>query len=129
MSSNSVQDFALYMIKESNFLSERYGDISEWFDLDGNPMPIVLMGDFGISIVKNFSMISDSDWWKLVELIEDGLNSEDKDVDTAVATGLIEAVVNVAELEEGLWPRIDAALGPEARAYAEAYRNAPFMNR
>jgi hypothetical protein len=124
----SMCSFAQYMISQSNFLAARYVDLSYWLDPE-SPMPFVLIADFGHKIAQEFESIGEKDWSELVSLIEEGLNSEDEYIETAVATGLIEAIVHVAEPIHGLWPRIDAALGPEARAYAEAYRNAPFMNR
>ena len=129
MSLQDAQIFAKKMIARSRFLSERYIDLSPWTDEEGSLLPTALMGGFGYDIANEFAEMSHSELAELVALIEEGLTSDDEYLNTAVATGLIEAVVNLAEQKEGLWPRIDAALGPEARAYAEAYRNAPFMNR
>ena len=115
----SMCSFAQYMISQSNFLAARYVDLSYWLDPE-SPMPFVLIADFGHKIAQEFESIGEKDWSELVSLIEEGLNSEDEYIETAVATGLIEAIVHVAEPIHGLWPRIDSALGPEARAYAEA---------
>ena len=129
MSLETARKFAQDMIAKSDFLSERFIDLSSWTDLEGGLLPLSLMSGFGIQMVQDFNSISEKEWSELVALIEEGLTSGDEYIDTAVATGLIEAIVHFAEPIEGLWPRIDAALGPEARAYADAYRNAPFMNR
>lgn len=131
MNLGSSQTFAKKMIVESRFLSQRYLDIdlTPWTDFDNRLLPIPLLSSFGGDIAREFEIISPDEWTELVALIEKGLTSHDDDISTAVATGLVEALVNVAELEEGRWPRIDAVLGPEARGYADAYRNAAFMNR
>lgn len=86
------------------------------------PLPTVLMGEMGQVVAEGWDAIPADEWTRLSALIEGALASDDDDLGTAVATGLIEGLIHRAEAIGGLWPRVEAALGPEARDYADAYR-------
>ena len=123
MSIESMMRFADLMLSRSAFLRDRCGDLEEYTDPE-HPLPISLLGRFGGEIATNFDTISPGDWATLSAMIEQGLASDDEDVGTAVATGLIEGLIHRAETVENLWPRIEAGLGSGARSYADAYRKA-----
>ena len=125
MSKESMMQFADHMLIESAFLRDNCRDLEEYRDPE-EPLPISLLGHFGGEIAKQYDAIGPEEWRRLSALIEQGLASEDSDIGTAVATGLIEGLIHRAEVVEGLWSRIEAALGPQARSYADAYRNADF---
>ena len=103
-----MMQFADQMLSESVFLRGNCRDLEEYRDPE-EPLPISLLGHFGGEIAKRYDTISPEEWRRLSALIEQGLASDDSDIGTAV---------------EGLWPRVEAALGPQARSYADAYRNA-----
>ncbi len=117
--------FADRMLSESAFLRDNCRDLEEYRD-PKEPLPISLLGHFGGEIAKQYDTIGSEEWRRLSDLIEQGLASDDSDVGTAVATGLIEVLVHRAEAVEGLWPKIELGLGSQARSYAAAYRNADF---
>lgn len=119
--------FADQMLSESAFLRDNCRDLEEYRDPE-EPLPISLLGHFGGEIAKQYDTIDPEEWRRLSALIEQGLASDDSDIGTAVATGLIEGLIHRAEAVEGLWPRIEANLGPQARAYADAYRSADFTS-
>lgn len=54
-------------------------------------------------------------------LIEQAMESSDQELVTAVATGLIEALVNRAVRSNGLWTRMAPLLGPRSLHHAEAW--------
>ena len=122
MSSQSMMQFAEYMLSRSKFLRDHCTHLESF----RNPeclLPIPMLGQFGQRIAVNFDAIPSGEWASLSAMIEEGLTSDDDDVGTAVATGLIEGLIHRAEDVETLWPRIEASLGPEARSYADAYLN------
>ena len=123
MSYNSMMRFAMSMHSRSTFLRDHCRDLEEYTDPE-YPLAICLLGHFGGVIATNFDEISPGEWAALSAMIEQGLASDDEDVGTAVATGLIEGLIHRAETVANLWPRIEAALGSEARSYADAYRKA-----
>jgi hypothetical protein len=49
------------------------------------------------------------------------MESRDQKLVTAVATGLIEALVTRAARTEGLWEQMALFLGPRSRHHAEAW--------
>lgn len=125
MSKESMMRFADQMLSESAFLRDNCRDLEEYRDPE-EPLPISLLGHFGGEIAKQYDTIGHEEWRRLSDLIEQGLTSGDSDVGTAVATGLIEGLIHRAEAIEGAWPKIELGLGPLARSYADAYRNADF---
>ncbi|GAB1848684.1 hypothetical protein MyNCGM683_35600 [Achromobacter xylosoxidans] len=54
-------------------------------------------------------------------LIEEAMESGDQELLTAVATGLIEALVTRAAQVEGLWAQVAPVLGPRSLHHAEGW--------
>ncbi len=125
MSKESMMKFTDQMLSESAFLRDNCRDLEQYRDPE-EPLPISLLGHFGGEIAKRYDTIGLEEWRRLTDLIEQGLASDDTDVGTAVATGLIEVLIHRAEAVDGLWPKIEQGLGSQARSYAAAYRNADF---
>ncbi len=122
----SAMDYAESMLSKSEFLRTHCNDVNEYRDPE-EPMPTLLLASFGLQMAAHFEQIPPAEWKALVRAIEEGVSNKDKDIGEAVATGLLEAMVNYAEATEGLWPEIEARLGPEARDYVEAYRKADYL--
>lgn len=121
MSKESMMQFANDMLSRSAFLRDNCQDLKEYTDPECL-LPISLLGYLGGQIAGQYDTLASREWALLSALIEQGMASEDDDVSTAVATGLIHR----AEAVEGLWPKIEVGLGSLARSYADAYRNADF---
>jgi hypothetical protein len=126
MSIQSMLQFAEEMLAKSAFLQEHCHDLEQHRD-PGEETPIGMMGDFGLEIASGYETMTPAERTLILGLIEQGLLSHDEDVSTAVATGLIEGLIHRAEVIDGRWEKIEPDLGPEARAYADAYRNADFF--
>ena len=120
-----MMQFADNMLSRSAFLRDNCQDLEEYSDPEC-PLPISMLGYFGRQIAGQYDTLAPGEWVLLSALIEQGMASEDDDLSTAVATGLIEGLIHRAEAVEGLWPRIETGLGSLARSYADAYRNADF---
>ena len=58
---------------------------------------------------------------RFFSLIESAMKSDDLLLGTAMATGLLEALVGRVAQEEGLWARISPLLGPNSLHHAEAW--------
>lgn len=123
MSQKSIMHFAEHMLSRSMFLRDHCRDLEEYTNPEAL-LPISLLGRFGGEIASKFDEITPGEWADLSTMIEQGLASDDQDVGTAVATGLIEEMIHRAEAIGNLWPRIEVGLGPGARSYADAYRKA-----
>lgn len=121
-----MMQFANDMLSRSAFLRDNCQDLGEYSD-PKCLLPISLLGYFGGQIAKQYDGLAPEEWALLSAVIEQGMASEDDDVSTAVATGLIEGLIHSAKAVEGLWPKIEVGLGSLARSYADAYRNADFV--
>ena len=115
-----MMQFAENMLSRSAFLRRHCRDLEKFTDPEC-PLPNSLLGEFGWEIANNWDAITPDEWALLSAEIERGLASDDDDIGTAVATGLIEGLIHRAEVIDGLWPTIEARLGPLARRYADAY--------
>ncbi|MCU7784394.1 hypothetical protein [Lelliottia amnigena] len=84
---------------------------------------ILLFSVIGKSLVNQFNMFNDADKAMLFQHIEDGMLSNDDDLATAVATGLVESLVNASDGNDELWGKIVQNLGIESQKHAIAWRN------
>lgn len=85
------------------------------------PPPTILLGGIGYRIAEDFDRSDPQTNRAIFAVVEEGMNSPDAMVSTAVATGLIEGIVTRTDEIDGLWDRIASCMGPESSAYAEAW--------
>lgn len=98
---------------------------AEAFWSPDQPPATVLLGSLGSAFAKSFGTLGARDRAAVAARLEEGLTGGADYLGTAVATGFLEAAIHRAEAD-GTWPEVAAALGPQSRDFAEAYRNAPF---
>lgn len=94
----------------------------EW-ENDEDPPYIFLFSKIGKVIANNVFLF---DYKKQIEIfshIECGINSDNEYLATAVATGLVEALVNVSDSNPELWNKIESHLGTESKKHAIAWKN------
>lgn len=84
---------------------------------------ILLFSIIGKNLANQFDMFNDAEGALLFQHIEDGMQSTDDELATAVATGLIESLVNASDGNDELWRRIEQKLGKESQKHAIAWRN------
>ena len=93
--------------------------------LDGwrpeEPPVTTLFAALGDRIAEDFDSAGVDTNRQMFSLIEKAMESGDQGLVTAVATGLIEALVTRAVRSEGLWKRMAPLLGPRALHHAEAW--------
>ena len=99
-------------------------DAEEFWSPDKPPV-VVLLGNLGGAFAAGFQTLSTGDKKAVAEWLEYGMKGGADDLGTAVATSFIEALVHKAEAN-GIWPEVEAVLGPLSQSFAAAYRNAPF---
>jgi hypothetical protein len=83
------------------------------------PPTTLLFTDFGIEIARQFSTMSNNTKKAIFQHIEEGMTSNNTLLITAIATGLIEALISESEQHEGLWATIEPYLGMFSKRYAE----------
>jgi len=98
---------------------------AEEFWSPDKPPALVLLGSLGDAFAAGFQTLSARDRQAVAEWLEDGMAGGADYLGTAVATGFIEALIHKAEAN-GIWPQVEAVLGPLSHDFAAAYRNDPF---
>jgi hypothetical protein len=113
----AVDDFALLLCHGVSWLEEqRLRTVSEWHpDL---PPPTVLLGALGQAIAEEFDEIPPDLRRRVFDEIELGACDPRIDLSTAVATGLIEAMIFRAMKRPELFNRVMATFGPTSRQHA-----------
>ncbi len=99
-------------------------DAEEFWSPD-KPPAVVLLGGLGDAFAAGFQTLSARDRNAVAEWLEDAMTGGADHLGTAVATGFIEALIHKAE-SNGIWPEVEAVLGPLSQDFAAAYRNDPF---
>ena len=99
-------------------------DAEEFWSPD-KPPAVVLLGSLGGAFAAGFQTLNARDRKAVAEWLEDGMKGGADYLGTAVATGFIEALIHKAEAD-GIWPEVEAVLGPLSHDFAAAYRNDPF---
>lgn len=121
MEATCVQ-FIKKLMKTSNFLQSIGQETFEYWEPDPPPVTI-LFAAVGKELARRFDSMENESKEIAFEFIEEGMNSNDNALTTAVATGIIEALISESSRHEGLWPRIELQLGSISKRHAEGWRN------
>jgi len=114
------EEFAGLLAAASSGVRAAYQDVlDEWRPEE--PPVTTLFAALGDRIAEDFDSAGVDINRQIFSLIEDAMESGDQGLVTAVATGLIEALVTRAVRSEGLWKRMAPLLGPRALHHAEAW--------
>ncbi|EAP4998781.1 hypothetical protein DEK44_00265 [Salmonella enterica] len=114
-----------YVDKFSSFsdsISETIGSVNEYWTPDESPL-IMLFSQIGNSLVAIFSELDCVKKELLFKYIEDGITSDNDELATAIATGLVEAIVTSTDANQYLWGEIEGLLGVKSKEHALAWRN------
>jgi hypothetical protein len=118
----SCVHFSEKLMGTSSFLQMVGHEVFEYWEPDPPPV-IVLFAALGKELARQFDAVAHKDKENIFQLIEDGMTSDDVALRTAVATGIIEALIGATGVDEILWSRISLQLGDVSRHHAEAWRN------
>lgn len=114
------ENFLKLLLKLSNGVREEYQEVhAEW--LPEEPPITILYAALGHRIAEEFSHADVAATHQIFSLIEEAMQSSNENLITAVATGLIEALVTRAVEIEGLWEQIKPLLGPRSLRHANAW--------
>lgn len=92
----------------------------EW--LPDDPPLTTLFGAVGWRIAEAFDSFSAEEIERIFLQIEEGMSCGFEPLVTAVATGLLEAIVSATDRSDGLWERVLPALGDRSRSHVLAWR-------
>lgn len=114
------EKFVESLIKCSEGLRGVYNETLSYWNPDAPPIT-VLFGALGDQIAESFDETKPEVNQFIFNLIESAMGSGDSNLMTAVATGLIEAMIATSTRKEGLWQRVSPMLGKLSRNHAEAW--------
>jgi hypothetical protein len=100
-------------------LKSTYDNTVAYWNPDEPPTTAAL-SDLGHKIVDDLNLQELSANEAVFLAIEDAMNSDDEDLSTAVATGMIEGIISRAS-RTGVWEKIRPILGPASAHYADAW--------
>lgn len=115
-----LEEFLGLLVAASDGVQAAYREIiDEWRPEE--PPVTTLFAALGYRIAEDFDSAGIDANRRLFLLIEQAMESSDQALVTAVATGLIEALVNRAVQRECVWKQIAPLLGPRSLHHAEAW--------
>lgn len=104
----------------SEGMKKVYNDVFEYWNPREPPLTI-LFGAIGDRIAEDFEIVEVENNSRIFHTIESAMLSNDTELVTAVATGLVESLVTRASQNEELLGRIWLMLGEQSRKHAEAW--------
>jgi len=116
----SCRSFIDQIVALSTEMQTSIRETEEYFSPDEAPIT-ALFAALGDRIAEDFDSTDLDVNQQLFRLIEGAMLSGDESLVTAVATGLIEAMVSVAVKKKGLWKRISLMLGTRSLHHAQAW--------
>ena len=117
--SESTQRFLTEITTLSRGLAEAHQETIEYWAPDLPPVTVAY-AEIGHKLVDEFEEIDTRTRTAVFHLIEEGMEREDEELGTAVATGLIEGMAGRAA-RRGNWDNVRAELGPLSRSHADAW--------
>jgi hypothetical protein len=118
---NICVQFIDEITKKFDGLQNAVNEINEYWKPDQAPVTIIFAA-IGKELVRQFDSIKNEKKLEVFQCIEDGINSSDINLRTAVATGIIEALVSESTENEDLWLRIEQQLGVSSKHYVLSWR-------
>ncbi|WP_145476093.1 DUF7674 family protein [Yersinia similis] len=115
-------DYIFVFTQLSEYVKKEVDQCVEYWLPESPPM-ILLFSRIGKVLVNQFSELNEAEKYVISQHIEDGMQSDNDELATAVATGLIESLVTATDENEELWKAIEAWLHIESRKHAIAWKN------
>lgn len=120
--SSSPMDFLRRLVSQVPALGERLDCcLKDW---EPEPAPLtVVFAEVGDAIAENLTALPEEVLREVFEKIEEGMRSPDLAIASAVATGLVEALVSRADKRPEFWEYFEKLLGPASAKHAVSWRN------
>lgn len=117
-----IKDFLTEITSFSNSIKEEVDAVNKYWSPSEPPI-IMLFARVGRKLVSIYPELDDNAKKNIFQYIEYGITSDNDDLATAVATGLIEAMVTTTDDYPSLWKQFEKLLGKASKEHALAWRN------
>ncbi|GKW01866.1 hypothetical protein PEC301877_06810 [Pectobacterium carotovorum subsp. carotovorum] len=117
-----VNEYLSVFTHKSEYIKNEANQSIEYW-LPDPPPTILLFSLVGKALVNQLALLRESDKLNFFQHIEMGINSENTDLATAVATGLVEALITASDEDESVWGKIENYLHSESKNHALSWRN------
>ena len=117
-----INDCLSFFVLNSEFIKNEVKNCMDYW-LPESPPIILLFSCVGKNLAAQLSLLSSSEKQFIFQHIEDGMCSEENELNTAVATGLIESLITASDENTKLWKEIESNLQPESKKHALAWKN------
>lgn len=119
---NYIDDYLSFFTQASEYMKNEVNRCVEYW-LPNPPPTILLFSLVGKALVNQLASLSYSEKSALFQHIETGMRSDNHELATAVATGLVESLVTASDENESVWKEIEAYLHVESKKHALAWKN------
>ncbi|MDX6915003.1 hypothetical protein R9X49_07760 [Pectobacterium carotovorum] len=100
-----VNEYLSMFTQRSEYIKNEVNNSIEYW-LPDPPPTILLFSLVGKALVNQLALLRESDKLNFFQHIEMGVTSENTDLATAVATGLVEALVTASDEDESVWGKL-----------------------
>ncbi|KHS81747.1 hypothetical protein V6M93_14825 [Pectobacterium brasiliense] len=111
---------SVFTQKSEHIKNEVNKSVKYW--LPDNSPTILLFSLVGKALVNQLDFLRESDKLEFFQHIETGMLSDNADLSTAVATGIVEGLVTASDEGESMWKRIESYLHTESKKHALSWK-------
>ncbi|KHS75756.1 hypothetical protein RC94_10830 [Pectobacterium brasiliense] len=111
---------SVFTQKSEHIKNEVNKSVKYW--LPDNSPTILLFSLVGKALVNQLDFLRESDKLEFFQHIETGMLSDNADLSTAVATGIVEGLVTASDEDESMWKRIESYLHTESKNHALSWK-------
>ncbi|MFJ5338710.1 hypothetical protein ACIPSD_06295 [Pectobacterium sp. CHL-2024] len=116
-----INEYLSVFTQKSEYIKNEVNKGVKYWLPDNSPT-ILLFSLVGKTLVNQLDFLRESDKLEFFQHIETGMLSENADLSTAVATGLIEALVTASDEDESMWKKIESYLHTESKKHALSWK-------
>lgn len=117
-----INNYLKKMASFSTVILEKIESVNKYWSPEEPPV-IVLFSQIGKTLARIYPSFENAQKESVFQHIEEGMTSTNDELATAVATGLIEAIVTSTDGDHLLWAKIEKSLGHKSKEHALAWKN------
>ncbi|MDG0806301.1 hypothetical protein [Pectobacterium brasiliense] len=116
-----INEYLSVFTQKSEHIKNKVNKSVKYWLPDNSPT-ILLFSLVGKALVNQLDFLRESDKLEFFQHIETGMLSDNADLSTAVATGIVEGLVTASDEDESMWKRIESYLHTESKKHALSWK-------